>query len=110
MELDDLYGKHCQRFSTRFPGFECGNGWAPLIDSTLNKMAAECPDARIVQIKEKVGGLRIYLEDKSNETVKELLRNAEERSFAVCEICGDDAVRIASDGWVRVRCPAHSSL
>lgn len=108
--MDDLYGKHRQRFAKRFPGFECGGGWATLIDSTLSEMAMKCPDVRIVQVKEKMGGLRIYLEDKRNEIAKGLLHDAEEISFTVCEICGEAGVRIASDGWVRVRCYGHQGI
>lgn len=110
MELDDLYVKHRQRFSIRFRGFECDQGWRRLIDSTLSDLALVCPDARVVQIKEKFGGLRVYLEDKSNDTAKEVLHDAEERSFTVCEICGEVGDRIVSDGLIRVRCCAHSSL
>jgi len=107
MELDDIRSAHPCMFADRFRGFECGPGWAEVIDSTICELAAECPDARIVQTKEKVGGLRIYVEDKTDETAKAILRRAEDLSFSACEVCGDAGKRIASDGWVRVRCETH---
>ena len=85
---------------------ECG--WVALIDSTLRELAADCPESRIVQVKEKFGGLRIYLEDKTDETAKAILRRAEESSLRVCEVCGAPGQRMATHGWVRVRCDTHS--
>lgn len=107
MELDEVHTQHSHQFAARFRGFECGNGWAGLINSTLNKLAVDCPEARIAQVKEKLGGLRIYLEDKLDEHAKAIIRRTEESSLHVCETCGDAGKRIASDGWVRVRCETH---
>jgi len=78
-----------------------------LIDSTLRELAEYCPEARVVQVKEKLGGLRIYLEDKFDETAKAILRRAEESSFSICETCGAPGERIAKEGWIRVRCETH---
>ena len=106
-DLNDLYSQHRGQFSQRFAGFQCGSGWARLIDSTLSELATDCPESRIVQVKEKFGGLRIYLEDKTDEPAKAILRRAEDLSFSVCELCGMPGERIASGGWVRVRCGTH---
>lgn len=108
MDLNDLSTQYRGQFSQRFSGFQCGPGWVALIDSTLRELAADCPESRIVQVKEKFGGLRIYLEDKTDETAKAILRRAEESSLRVCEVCGAPGQRMATHGWVRVRCDTHS--
>lgn len=107
-KLERLHTKYHDRFSERFRGFECGIGWFPLIESMLVELQNKCPHARIVQAKEKLGGLRIYLEDKQDDSGKAILRQAEMKSFLVCEECGSSGKRIAQDGWVRVRCVDHS--
>lgn len=107
-KLEHLQTKYHDRFSDRFSSLECGTGWLPLIESVLIDLEQNCPDARIVQAKEKLGGLRIYLEDKQDDSGKAILRQAEMKSFLVCEECGSSGKRIAQDGWVRVRCVDHS--
>src|SRR5690606_478020 len=107
MQLDELHTQYLRQLAVRFRGFECGKGWARLIDTTLSELATNCPESRIVQVKEKFGGLRIYLKDKTDEPAKTILRRAEDLSFSVCELCGASGQKIVSDGWVRVRCEAH---
>jgi len=78
-----------------------------LIDSTLSELAVECPEAHIVQVKKKLDGLRIYLEDKIDESAMAILRRAEDLSFSVSGVCGVLGERIVRGGWVRVRCGTH---
>ena len=70
------------------------DGWTPLIDEVLNaaeKIMAEHPQAsfRVAQIKQKLGGLRIYVhheglpEDVSNSIERNETRRANGRSTSV---------------------------
>jgi hypothetical protein len=110
MKLDEIRSAHPFIFAVRFRGIECGPGWTALIDSTVRELATERRDIRIVQIKEKMGGLRIYLEERTDETAKGILRRAEALSFSVCEVCGVPGRRLTSEGWARVRCETHGEL
>lgn len=107
MPLVSLIAKHSDMFSPHFSGFGCGEGWAALIDDAINELRRRCPSARITAAKEKMGTLRIYVEDKLDPVAKEVLRRAEELSAATCDVCGGAGHHFASPGWVRTRCDAH---
>ena len=74
-------------------GAECGEGWKclyePIIEwiekYNINKDKEQ--QIEIHQIKEKFGGLRFYCNFYTDE-LKEMIRNAEQESFRVCEFCG----------------------
>jgi len=81
-------------------GFECGNGWFPLIDllcfniqTYIDNHNKYCPnDARIPQVvfrqvKQKFGGLRIYHRG-GDEYCNGLIHMANAISYSFCEICG----------------------
>ena len=86
-------------------GFECGDGWFELIDCLCASIMDNPPPPVAVQVKEKFGGLRFYV-DSASETVWGLIEMAEAFSFRVCEICG--ALGKRTDGhYIRVRCPIH---
>ena len=77
---------------TRWPivfGIECSNGWYDLIDSSLEQIELADRDkkARIVQIKEKLAGLRIYVHN-SNETIERVTSCVCCKSYTICESCG----------------------
>lgn len=75
--LDDLLLKHADLWSIRFVGFQCEEPWAPLIDKTLVELRRIAPEARVTTVKEKAGRLVIYVEDKADQRVRELLRGVE---------------------------------
>lgn len=77
-------------------GVECDDGWYDVIIPTLIKIAGIDQEKaiRIFQIKEKFGGLRIYMEFPDDHDfytkVSELISNAEHDSMFICELCGSD--------------------
>lgn len=90
--------------------FECGNGWFDLIRrlsfslSALTALAAD--DILVVQVKEKYGRLRVYV-DGGNEEAQDLIDAAEEESQYICDLCGA-AGSLSVTGWRSTRCAAHS--
>ena len=74
-------------------GIECGDGWKPLYQPIIdyineyNKDKKGLDRMEIHQIKEKFGGLRVYL-NFYDETVRNMIAKAEEDSFHICENCG----------------------
>jgi len=61
-----------------------------------------------VQIKEKFGGLRIYvnssdLMEEDYKKVMKIIRNAEDKSYKTCETCGKEG-RLRRKGWMTVEC------
>lgn len=103
-----------KEYNTPYDEFGCehGPGWYGLVYPIIfdieeyNKTHPDkSQQIEIFQIKEKFGGLRIYL-DNAPEYVKEKVRKAEELSKKICEVCGSpiDVVTYSKNGWIRTRC------
>lgn len=61
------------------------------------------------QVKEKFGGLRVYVGSDVPET-RDLIRAAERRSERICESCGRPGVMHKSRmNWYRTLCPPCAS-
>jgi hypothetical protein len=77
MDFIDLAKKHYDLFSPTFTGFACDIGWVPLIDEMLDQLHRVAPEARVTVVKEKCDRLVIYVQDKANPRVRDLLRGVE---------------------------------
>jgi hypothetical protein len=90
-------------------GHECGEGWKTIIDDTHKKLKYIDPDYKIVQIKEKFGGLRYYYDnsfesynDIRREIMDDIILSAENKASYTCELCG-------ANGWgTNVQIRVHS--
>lgn len=110
--------------SLHFNMIECGDGWFDLIytlsadimhlchKNNVEKYPhlGECP--RVVQVKEKFGGLRYYIVNVKDAEIAaeidQLIGVACERSFKICEQCGESAcqdwTRVTKSSWQRTLC------
>ena len=89
----------------REEAYECvGKGWKTLIDECYD-IIAPYPEIIVVQIKEKFGGLRFYT-DYINEDVDDKINEVENRSFKICEDCGNPASEnmLKYGGWYLALC------
>lgn len=101
-------------------GFECGNGWFPIINSLCyniqqhidghNKYAKDrkanpIPQVVFLQVKEKFGALRIYHQG-GDEYCHGLVDMAATWSWSTCEVCGKGGKRHVghTKGWIRSMC------
>ena len=91
-------------------GVECGKGWYKLIEPIINYIEEYNQDKKeedkikIIQIKEKYGGLRIYTSFDTQELHK-MISEAEEKSYRVCEICGSEKyVGCRTNAWIQTIC------
>jgi len=89
-----------------------GPGWEPLVDELHAKVLALKPDIEVVQVKEKFGGLRYYVANRSiDETISALIHEYEALSFKTCEWCGETEGVETSAGkkrlWLKSLCPTH---
>jgi len=64
---------------------------------------------RAVQVKEKFGGLRFYM-NFGNKKIYETIRQAEYLSHTICEECGAPGEMDTSQFWLRTLCPACIEL
>lgn len=91
-------------------GFECGDGWEPLIRKLSEQLTflalAENSPVKAVQVKEKYGTLRFYV-DGATEIMDACIEAAERRSGQTCEVCGERG-SIRSGGWIQTLCAQHA--
>lgn len=91
--------------------FECLDGWFDLIDQLCTDIQhyldqhPEVPQLVAAQVKGKFGGLRFYA-DGGDEYTDLLISQAEDKSFTVCEVCGDSG-KLNSVGWLQTLCEKH---
>lgn len=92
-------------------GIECGEGWKhlyqPIIDTVAeynNKQENDDGKIEIHQVKEKFGGLRIYL-SKYTDELRKMIESAEEESYHTCETCGKHIDKpIVENHWIYAEC------
>lgn len=107
-------------------GFECGDGWFDLIDTLCRNIKhhvdynnedvdrfkdkeerppwapTEYISVQAVQVKEKYGGLRFYV-NGYNDYVRGLISMAESMSYRTCEECGNPG-KPNERGWIITLC------
>jgi len=89
-------------------GIECGDGWYDLLSKLCTKIDKELKkekidDFSVNQIKDKFGGLRFYV-SQANENIHDLIQEAENKSYKICEMCGKKGNRKTIDGWIYTLC------
>lgn len=100
-------------------GIDCADGWFALVEDLcgtiknrldwVNKYDKEGPMVvRVVQVKEKMGGLRFYtsMEGKNEKFrywCEGVIHFAESFSYMICESCGN-AGKLRPSGWHRTLC------
>jgi hypothetical protein len=82
-------------------------GWASLINEAYDEF--EKDDTVFVDtVKEKFGGLRIYIDGgKDPDHLEKLIDQLEQRSFHICEKCGAPGV-LRNRSWMKTWCDKHS--
>jgi len=98
-----------------FFGIECGDGWYNLLDGLLRtitshekyakKNDAKYVPIKVLQIKEKFGGLRFYYSG-GDEFISGVVTMAEAMSERTCDVCGDVG-KLRDTGWLATRCETH---
>ena len=99
MTFDELLKKH--RVTVRMHD-EVGPGWFPLLARTFRALTKAGWDRQAAQIKEKMGGLRLYLEN-GDDRLWGIVQQAENDSVSICEICGKPGERHGGS-WIATRC------
>lgn len=91
-------------------GFYVGDGWLPLIDTLSAILESEIKDMPedikghffVVQVKEKFGTLRFYLEH-STPFLDGAISMAESMSARTCEECGLPG-SLRNGSWIKTKC------
>jgi hypothetical protein len=92
------------------------DGWEPLVREVSVKVEAiivampeeERSRYRMFQVKQKLGGLRLYMNKDSTKEIDELLNESEHRSFSICETCGGSGTRRTTQrNYIYIGCNQH---
>lgn len=91
-------------------GVLCSDGWYELLDKLMSDIDTYCtkhPEVsypQVSQIKEKFGGLRFYITG-GDGYISDLISEAENKSYSICEECGTTEGVFQTRGWIRTTCP-----
>lgn len=86
--------------------FSPPEGWLPLIYQLSKDLLPY--DVKVVQVKSKFAGLRMYTAGDIVPAAQTLIYAAEDKSGSLCETCGEPGVRFSMpSGWSRVACEEH---
>jgi len=93
-------------------GFECSDGWFDLINNLCECIQTytdnnKIKQPRVVQVKEKFGGLRYYVEN-TDSTIQGMIWFAEDLSFKICEVCGEKGKLKEIRRWYQTLCDKHA--
>jgi hypothetical protein len=94
-------------------GFTHDDGWFDILwrlCGDLEPLVAEFevaggPKFEVLQVKEKFGGLRFYVNCR-NDAIRQRILAAQEESFDTCEICGQPC-ELREDSWIKTLCDLH---
>ncbi len=111
-EFPDLFSKE-----QLIQGFECQDGWFNLLHTLscrIREYRSQCPENeqfKVVQVKQKMGGLSFYMEG-ADDFIKKLVQEAEEESRSICELDGEPAAGlfVCAPYWFRYLCATCSEL
>lgn len=105
-EQRQVLGCLYDRLASQHAGIYVGRGWWDLLLKLDSELKILDPSYKVVQIKEKFGGLRFYASFKKEvfNTAQALVNDAEGLSFHVCETCGDLGKLRDSSGWYVTLC------
>ena len=87
---------------------EVGRGWFPLLEEMDRKLAALFPDYTVSQVKEKLGFLRVYV-DNVDERAYKILDEYECKSTHICEVCGEIGQTVNVHNWLKTLCRKHEA-
>jgi hypothetical protein len=98
-------------------GFEHGDGWFEILWRLcvdLEPLVTEMERAsgrkfEVLQVKEKFGGLRFYVNCRRNEAIRQRIGIAADESFHTCEVCGQPGT-LREERWIKTLCDEHDSL
>lgn len=100
----DMFGEPKRGPLKRRFHIECGDGWFNILKSLCDDIHAMRP--RVLQIKEKFGGLRFYASFPSDygDQGWKRVRQAEEEAWQTCESCGNPGEMKIIEGWRYTLC------
>ena len=88
--------------------FSVDKGWYPLIKNLIEDLIKLGWNKEVLQVKEKFGGLRFYINEGSKE-VYDRITEAEKLSYETCEVTGNPGKLRTDIGWYLTLCDEEYS-
>lgn len=98
---------------------ECLDGWFYIISDLceeLNQIVSDnihidpsFGEVKFEQVKQKFGGLRVYMVGDGIPEISSAIRKAEYLSYKTCEVCGIPGKQETIRGWVFTLCEEHKN-
>jgi hypothetical protein len=86
--------------------FEISQGWYKIVKDLIDELISLGWNKRLIQCKEKFGGLRFYIEGGTRE-LHDVIRKYERLSTETCELCGEKGENMIINRWLVTRCLQH---
>jgi hypothetical protein len=83
--------------------FVVGSGWNLIIKNLIQDLIKLGWNKEVIQVKEKFGGLRFYINEGTDE-IHQRIGEAELESMKTCEITGKLGKLRTDIGWYRTLC------
>jgi hypothetical protein len=104
------------RYTGMTLGFTHDDGWFDILwrlCGDLEPLVAEFEATggqkfEVLQVKEKFGGLRFYVNCRRNEAISQRIDAAIQESFHTCEVCGQPGT-LRENGLIKTVCDEHAS-
>jgi hypothetical protein len=95
-------------------GFQHEDGWFDILwrlCGDLEPLVAEFEQSsrhqfEILQVKEKFGGLRIYV-NNADDAICQRIETTKQKSFSTCELCGQPG-KLREGQWIKTLCDEHA--
>jgi len=111
---DASFSDLLSRFDEHYhPWIDVGYGWAQIVRECHEKLVSFDANYKIVQIKEKFGGLRYYFNPSNSAYTRNMhnqIIHLEKKSYEVCELCGAPGKlrKTIDGGWLKTLCDEHA--
>jgi len=108
MTKKEIQEQYKDLFSDKFYDFSISDGWLTIITSLLKSIENDIkyndmPDVKIIQIKQKFGGLRVYY-DGGNDATRGMVTMSMVITEETCEDCGSTEDISQTSGYIRTLC------
>lgn len=87
-----------------------GKGWRSILEDLHQELMGIDPNYQTAQVKEKFGGLRVYLLSEKNDAVLLAVGKALNKSLTTCENCGEPGSLQIENYWVKTLCSSCDSV
>jgi len=114
--FQEIIDKYPNLFKTKCFNLDVGLGWFNLVDQLCQELETliieyekenptleEYQKPKIVQIKEKFGALRCYMDNPSTK-MNNSINEFEKRSCKICEECGENGILRVISFWSKCIC------